>query len=172
MPREQARGIGQAKNLRLDATEEGVWIAAGQIGAANAILKDQIAAKADTRLFGPGSIGEWNVKDAMAGSVTGRKANLQTAATQLKDLPMKKIDGGLGTGIDLEAEERSAAFRTPEDVVSGMQGHQRQRVETIGDGARAADVIEVCVRIPKVRDAPAALLRFCQDDVTIPRWDR
>ena len=53
-------------------------------------------------------------------------------------------------------------------VIGGMQRDQRQRIEAVGDRAGAPDVIEVRVRVPQMRDAPAAPQRLRQNDLTVP----
>ena len=104
----------------------------------------------------------------MTRRMSGREADFEFHAAQSQNLSLIKINRRFGTGVDVEAEERAAAACPPQDMIVRMQRHQRQRIQRIGNGARAADVVEVGVRIPEMSDPPAAFLRLRQNDVTIP----
>src|SRR5689334_21065427 len=98
----------------------------------------------------------------------GGKAHFKFHTTQAQDLSLIKIDRRLGPGIDVEAEERTATARTPQDMIVRVKRHKRQRIESVGDGACPTDMVEVSMGIPEVGDPPASFLRGFQDQLTIP----
>ena len=99
-----------------------------------------------------------------------READFKFVRAELQLHPMHKINGRLGTRVNVKAEERSPSACAPQDMVVRMQHHQRQRVQRIRDRARPANVIEMRVCVPEMTDTPAALLRLCQNNMTVPGW--
>jgi hypothetical protein len=85
-----------------------------------------------------------------------------------EDLSVLEIDTRLRPGIDLETKKWRSSFRPPKSVVAGMQGHQRKRIERIGDGSCAANMIEVSMGKPQVTYPPMTFLRRREDDIPIP----
>ncbi len=81
-------------------------IAAGKVRAPDAVLENQIAAEANSRLC--------TVKDHMAGSVPGSVAHFKDCLPQPKDLSVLEIDARLRSGVDLESKQRRPAFRPPQ----------------------------------------------------------
>ena len=70
-----------------------------------------------------------------------------TIKRETEDLPGVEVNGGLRTRVNPQAEEGCSALGPPEGVVGGMKRHERERIESVRDRARAADVIEVRVGI-------------------------
>src|SRR5688572_11582958 len=96
------------------------------------------------------------------------EANFKFHVSESQDLSMLKVDGWLGAGVNVKAKDSSTATGTPQHMVVRMQRHQWQRIQCIRNGTRAADMIEMRVRIPHVTNTPATLFRGIQNDMPIP----
>ena len=106
----------------------------------------------------------------MTGRMPGRETDFKFHTAESQYLSVSKIDRWFRTGVDIKPKKRAAPTSPPQDVIVRMQCHQRQRIQRIGNGARAADMIEVRMCIPEMRDPPAAFLRLRQNQMTISGW--
>src|SRR5687767_9198818 len=97
------------------------------------------------------------------------EADLKFHLSEAQDLSMLKVNGRFGAGVNIKTENRSPATCAPQHMIIGMQRHKRQRIQRIRNGTRAADMIEMRVRIPHVPYSPAALFCSLQNNVPIPR---
>src|SRR6186997_3394601 len=81
---------------------------------------------------------------------------------------MIKINRRLRTGVNIKTEHCSSSTRPPEHMVVGMKGNKWQRIQCISDRACATDVIKMSMGVPQMGNAPSALLRCFENDMTIP----
>src|SRR5688572_2838255 len=103
----------------------------------------------------------------MSTRVAGRKAYFKFSCAQLENHAVYQIDGGLGTGVDIQPESRAAAAGTPKHVILRMKRHVRKRIQCICNGRRPADMIEMGMGIPEMTDTPAAVLRRLEDEMSV-----
>src|SRR6185503_18140444 len=96
------------------------------------------------------------------------EADFKFHISKSQDLPMLKVNSRFGAGINVEAEDRASTTCAPQHMVVRMQRHQGQWIQCIRNGTCAADMVEMCVRIPHVPNTPTALFRGLQNDMTIP----
>lgn len=160
MAGQEAGVVGQGVDLGTDAVFKGFPIAPGQVGAADRTLEDQVSAEADPLFLA--------VEHHVAGRVPGGVAHLEGRRAQPEDLAVDEVYGRLGTRVNAKAVQGRVALCAPQDVVRGVQGHQRQGIESVGDGGGPADVVEVGVGVPQVSDPPTAGEGLGQDEVAIP----
>lgn len=98
----QQTGFGrQGVDLLADAAFQCGPVAAGQVGAADALAEDQVAAEADAR-FGA-------VEDHVPGRVTGSVAHFQRGCAQAQDLAVGQADCRIGAGVNFDLKPGRAA---------------------------------------------------------------
>lgn len=162
VPRIELGGIGQGEDFVADGLDELGVVAAGQVGAADAALEDDVAAEEPPFLA--------VVKRDVPGAVARGEEYLKLAFAEGDDIALLDIHVRLGA-VDLRQAPQARKFIGALQVVEvEAVGHERH-LKFIDQGAVAEDVVDVQVGVQDLFQPQVVVAQVIEQGLALMRME-